>query len=111
MNDYTFTINDSYPNIQGRIAYNGPIDTVNMTAALMVNGIDDGSEPFSGDVLRIGGDSEDADSSTFYWSFAVDASMTAVEGSYKLYIRITHTASSEIETRDAGLTVTVEDIT
>jgi len=106
MSEHTYALNDGYPNLQGVVSYKGSVDTLTMTGVLWANNLDSG--PFTGAIGHIGGSSEDPSSSTFYWDFLVDPSMTAAEGVYKLCLKLTHSNGS-IETVDANLTVKVVD--
>ena len=106
MSTQTYVLNDAYPNIQGIVTYAGSVDTATMTGELWANNSDSG--PFTGGISNLGGDSENVSSSTFYWSFIVDAAMTAEEGVYKLCLKLTHSNGS-IETVDANLTTKVVD--
>jgi len=106
MTTRTYALNDAYPNLQGIVTYKGSVDTATMTGVLWANNSNSGA--FTGPIGNIGGDSENVSSSTFYWDFVVDASMTAEEGVYKLCLKLTHSNGS-IETVDANLTIKVTD--
>jgi len=106
MSTHTYQLDDAYPNIQGVVTYAGSVDTATMTGVLWAS--DSSNGPFTGTIARIGGDSENVSSSTFYWDFIVDAAMTAEVGVYKLCLKLTHSNGS-IETVDANLTIKVTD--
>ena len=102
-NKYDF--GDMYPILKGVISYSGSVDTDSMTATIEPA---DGSPPFTGPVIRTGGDSENNSLSTFEWAYQVlpADSDPANEGVYDLCLKVTH-FDGRIETVNANITVEV----
>lgn len=99
MKTFKFNVGDSYPNISGQIAYAGSVDTALMTAKLIANGSETGA--FAGDVTIDSFVSDDSLMSTLQFTYVTSTLDTAMEGSYDLCLRITHSDGSQ-QTKSTG---------
>ena len=99
MKTFKYSIDDSYPNITGQVSYAGSVDTALLSAKLLANGSETGA--FAGSVTINSFVSDNDLMSTVDFTYVVSALDTAVEGSYKLCLRVTHSDAS-VETITTG---------
>lgn len=94
-NIFRYNLGDTYPDLKGAISYEGSVATETMLVSFISNG--DSIGPFTGAVFRTGGESENATSSTFLWTYDIRDIDTQAEGSYNICLKVEHIDGS-IET-------------
>jgi len=103
MRDFTYNIDDTYPDIIGTVSYSGPVDTESITAILTADGATSGV--FAGAVTMVEFVSLDNHLSTFTWLYPVLAADTVAAGQFDLNLVITHADASTETLIIAAVTV------